>query len=91
MRVKQLIPPLPLRGRSEESSLVFEIAKTIFDRQRKLGISQTDLANLSGIKQPQISRIMSAATVPTLTTIERLAQALGCRVVVTLEPLEEKK
>jgi len=50
--------------------------------RRKLGLSQEDVAELTGYPRPFISRLETSSTsVPRLVTLERLAHALGCSVV----------
>lgn len=42
-------------------------------------LTQTDLANQTGIARPNIGRILSGdRTDPNLSTAERIAEALGC-------------
>jgi XRE family transcriptional regulator, regulator of sulfur utilization len=46
------------------------------------GLTQVELAHLSGIPQADISRIERGAGNPTETTLQRLAAALGCRMTL---------
>jgi len=43
-----------------------------------LGISQRELAEKSGIRQPTISRLLRNKHSPTLDTVQQIAKALGC-------------
>lgn len=42
--------------------------------------SQSEVAAAAGMMQPAISRILSGKFDPKLSTVERLAEALGCKV-----------
>jgi len=51
--------------------------KTIKSLREKKGLSTTDVANLTGLKQPNVSRIEGGAYMPNLPTLMKLAEALG--------------
>ncbi len=44
------------------------------------GISQSHLARTMGMKQPNLHRLITGKTNPTLATLDKLARALGVRV-----------
>lgn len=52
--------------------------KKLVEIRKARGLTQQDLADLSGIKRPRISVIEQDKACPTTKTIERLAAALGC-------------
>ncbi|WP_086754418.1 helix-turn-helix domain-containing protein, partial [Streptomyces scabiei] len=54
-----------------------------------LGLSQAELAERCGMKQPQISRFEAGGTVPTLPMLRRLARALGADLSISLIPHDE--
>ncbi len=49
------------------------------------GLTQEDLARISGIKQCNLSRIETGKTMPSTETLERIAEALGKKVKITFE------
>lgn len=51
-----------------------------------MGLSQTELAERCGMKQPQISRIEGGGTVPTIPLLRRLARALDADLTIELTP-----
>ena len=57
--------------------LMIEITEQFYLRMKDLGISQYELANRIGKKQPYISKIMSGEANPTLKTLVTIADALG--------------
>lgn len=59
------------------SDMVNEIIIQLITRRIELNISQRDLAEKTGIKQPMIARIEKFESVPRLDTIVKIAYALG--------------
>jgi DNA-binding XRE family transcriptional regulator len=53
------------------------------------GLTQQQLADLVGTKQPSIARLESGKKTPDLEFLQRVAQALGCRLVVKIEPCKK--
>jgi transcriptional regulator with XRE-family HTH domain len=52
-------------------------AKRIVEARRRANLTQTDLAERSGIAQPNIARLESGAVSPAEETLERIASGLG--------------
>ena len=63
----------------QEVAIAVDLAKL---RERR-GLSQTALAKLTGMKQPQIARLESGAHFPALRTLRRLLAVLGGRLELT--------
>ncbi len=59
------------------SDMVNEIIIQLITRRIELNMSQRDLAEKTGIKQPMIARIEKFESVPRLDTIVKIAYALG--------------
>ncbi|MBM3465772.1 MAG: helix-turn-helix transcriptional regulator [Armatimonadetes bacterium] len=69
------------------------IGKEIRQARLKKGWTQAQLAEAAGTFQPIVSRVEQGRTLkqPTLELLDRFAQALGKRVVLTLsEPNEDR-
>src|SRR3989344_5120472 len=64
----------------------FEIANRIIEARIKRKISQEELAKRMGTGQAVISRLEGANARPSLSLIQRLADALGLKVKLTLTP-----
>lgn len=58
----------------------YAFANLIIERRKALNLTQGDLAERSGISQPEISRIESGKVNPTIGTLGRLADGLMARV-----------
>lgn len=52
----------------------------------KLGLTQSQLAEMVGTKQPSIARLESGASSPSLSFLEKVAEALGAEMKVHLVP-----
>jgi transcriptional regulator with XRE-family HTH domain len=60
-------------------------------RRRALGMTQARLARMAGLDQPAVSRLESGSRLPPLPVLERVANALGLRVTIGLEPLPARQ
>jgi DNA-binding XRE family transcriptional regulator len=69
-----------LAAAQRETEFAFQLARLREARR----LTQRELADLAGIKQPQLARIERGQT-PTLPTLKRLAQALKARIVIEPE------
>ena len=64
------------------------IGKMIEAREKK-GLSQRDLAELSGVKQPAIARLESMKSTPQIDTLLKILAPLGYTLSIT--PIENKR
>lgn len=62
----------------------FQIARLRIER----GLTQAQLAELVGTKQPSIARLERGVSEPSLTFLRKLAAALGMRVEISFVPVE---
>lgn len=75
----------------EREKINFEVSligKMIEAREAK-GMSQRELAELSGVKQPAIARIESMKTTPQIDTLLKVLAPLGYTLSIT--PLQQQK
>ena len=63
-----------------------QIAEQLSDRRRALGLSQAQLAELTGTTQSAIARLESGGRPPRIDTLLRIADALDCELSVELRP-----
>ena len=62
------------------------IAERVADRRQELGLSQRELAELTGTTQSAIARLEAGGRPPRIDTLLRIADALDCDLVVELTP-----
>jgi len=55
-----------------------ELIQRIESRLHELGWSHQRLADEAGLTQPRVSTLLRGRHVPNLTTLRRIADALGC-------------
>ncbi|MEV4879711.1 helix-turn-helix domain-containing protein [Streptomyces cyaneofuscatus] len=70
----------------EEAEPAHDLGRLVHDRRTELGLSQAELAERCGMKQPQISRIEGGGTTPTIPLLRRLARALDADLTIELTP-----
>jgi len=63
-----------------------QIAGQVADRRRQLGLSQAQLAELTGTTQSAVARLESGGRPPRIDTLLRMADALDCELSVELRP-----
>jgi transcriptional regulator with XRE-family HTH domain len=62
------------------------IAEQVSERRRELGLSQAQLAELTGTSQSAIARLESGGRPPRIDTLLRITNALDCELEVRLRP-----
>jgi ribosome-binding protein aMBF1 (putative translation factor) len=62
------------------------IAEQVAERRRELGLSQKQLAELTGTTQSAIARLESGGRPPRIDTLLRITSALDCELEVNLRP-----
>lgn len=65
--------------------LEFQIQAALMKARIDADMTQAELAKKSGVRQSNISRIESGAVIPRLETLEKLAQAMGKKLKITME------
>jgi transcriptional regulator with XRE-family HTH domain len=63
-----------------------QIAEQVAERRRQLGLSQKQLAELTGTTQSAIARLESGGRPPRIDTLLRITNALDCELEVHLRP-----
>ena len=71
---------------AEDGWLFAQIAERVANRRKELDLSQAELAELVGTTQSAIARLESGGRPPRIDTLQRLAAALDCDLVVELRP-----
>lgn len=73
-------------ARAEGGWLFAQIADQVAERRRRLGLSQAELARLTGTTQSAIARLESGQRPPRIDTLLRIADALDAELAVELRP-----
>jgi ribosome-binding protein aMBF1 (putative translation factor) len=60
----------------------FSVGAQLARRRHELNLTQADLSQRSGVQQADVSRIERGVVVPSMSTVQRLADALGARWVL---------
>lgn len=88
--MREPLPPLErLRAKvsgAENGWFFAQLAEQLAQRRRGMGLSQQQLAELTGTTQPAIARLEKGGRPPRIDTLLRIADALGCDLVVKLVP-----
>ena len=90
-------PPMPDPLRKSRGARSTEVVSVAIDptlalrlelrwARQERGLSQGQLAKLTGVTRQQISQLESPDTNPTLATLHKVASALGMDVQITLRP-----
>lgn len=78
-------------GADPEREMSYDIAQQVFEVRTALGLTQGELAERSGTKQPAISGVESAKKLPTLGLLLRIAAALDRRLVIRFERIKDSE
>ena len=68
---------------------VYQVIKTLIEARKKKNVTQKELAERTGITQPDISRLENGRGNPSLRTLNNLARGLG--MVLKVEFVDEKQ
>ena len=60
-----------------ESNLRVELISAIISARKEKGLTQRELEELSGVKQPIIARMESGSSIPNLNTVLKVLAPLG--------------
>lgn len=69
--------------------LEYQVIRTLIEARRKRNVTQKQLAEMTGITQPDISRLENGRGNPSLRTLNNLAKGLG--MVLKVEFVDVKK
>jgi transcriptional regulator with XRE-family HTH domain len=61
-----------------------QVAEQVIKERKALGLSQKELAELTGTTQSAIARLESGGRPPRIDTLLRIAEALDCELIVQL-------
>jgi transcriptional regulator with XRE-family HTH domain len=74
----------------EHESAAFIVGVRLQVAREQAGMTQQQVAERMGTKKSAISRLENSAGDVRLSTLQRYAEAVGCRLAIDVAPLEEK-
>lgn len=81
---KQLENP-DFRREFEEGRGEFQVAEALLAARLDAGMTQKDLAERSGLRQSNISRIENGTCSPTVATLQAIAEGLGRKLIIRFQ------
>ncbi|NBE56301.1 helix-turn-helix domain-containing protein [Streptomyces boluensis] len=84
-RAELLAEPEDVAEARHEIRLSMALAQAVYARRSELGLTQSELADRSGLTQAKISRVEGSDTVPTLPLLAKLARALDASLNIALD------
>ncbi len=72
-----------------EYDVYTEISAVVIEARTESGMTQKELSQACGLTQSNISKIESGLSHPTIESLKKIADALGRRLIVTMERQEE--
>jgi predicted transcriptional regulator len=73
-----------LKKAYDDLELEFSIISQIIKKRNKLGLTQKELAERIGTKQPSIARFEAGLSNPTIGFLQKVSEALGSKLVVKI-------
>ena len=74
----------------EEQAQEFEALDELLSARKRAGLTQAQVAELMGVKQSSLARVEAALAsrnhAPSITTLRKYAQAVGCRLELRMVP-----
>jgi len=68
----------------ENLSLEYQIKAELIKARNEASMTQAELADKSGVRQSNISRIENGSVLPKLDTLEALARAMGKKIKISI-------
>jgi transcriptional regulator with XRE-family HTH domain len=78
------------RAEWDRTALARAVSLRLIVYRADRGISQTQLAEMIGIKQPAVARLEAGEKNPTWETLNRLSETLGIEFLVDIAPRKKK-
>jgi DNA-binding XRE family transcriptional regulator len=89
IREEQLRQDPTFRAYWERTALARAVALAVIGYRVKHRLTQTQLAEKLGVRQPQVARLEMGEHTPSLEMLQRLARTLSLRFVVEIAPVGE--
>lgn len=76
------------RKRWNDTALARELSTHVIRYRAENDLTQTELAAMVGMKQPQVARIEIGETMPSISTLTKFAPVLGIEFTITVKPAD---
>jgi DNA-binding XRE family transcriptional regulator len=81
----QLLADPSTRAAYDAQADEFAVARELIAARTQAGLTQADVAERMGTTQSTVARLEGGKALPSMRSLQRYAQAVGCRAVVRLE------
>ncbi|MBP8821509.1 MAG: helix-turn-helix transcriptional regulator [Brachymonas sp.] len=81
----QLLADPSIRAAYDAQAEEFALTRELIAARTQAGLTQADVAERMGTTQSTVARLEGGKAVPSMRSLQRYAQAVGCRAVVRLE------
>jgi len=82
---KELLSDPEVKKEYDRLAPRYAVISKLIDLRLKKGLSQKDIADKLGTKQSAIARLESGSVNPSLEFLQKVAQALGSKLVIQLQ------
>jgi transcriptional regulator with XRE-family HTH domain len=86
---KKLLKDPEFRAEYEALEPEYRLAAALIRLRLAKGLTQEELARLMNTKQESIARLESGSSLPSLSTVKRLADALDAELEINLRPKQQ--
>ena len=86
---KKLLKDPEFRAEYEALEPEYRLAAALIRLRLAKGLTQEELARLMNTKQESIARLESGSSLPSLSTVKRLADALDAELEINLRPQQQ--
>jgi len=83
----ELLRAPEIRAEYDALEPIYAIKRQLLTMRLENNMTQEELAERLGMKQSALARLESGKSIPSLKTIQRIAQGLGKKLVLTFEPI----
>src|SRR5438874_6101143 len=93
--VKKMLKQPPVKAEYDAQSEEFGLLDELLNARQRAGLTQAEVAARMGTKTPAVARLEagggSRRHSPTVATLRKYAQAVGCRLEIRLRPQDGRK
>ena len=83
--IEQQMKDPAFRVEYEASETEYQLTRSLIAARMASNMTQKELADKSGVRQSNISRIESGSCSPTIATLQALAEGLGKKLIISFQ------